>query len=102
MNTDTQKQDGGAVASKDGFGGFPPYAYSHETPSRPLWDADDMRDYAAYVLKDANELCRSAMEIAKRDGRDTNWETFRARLQESLLRQHAVMYPPNADRSDGA
>ena len=29
------------------------YAYSHETPSRKLWDEDDMRDYAAAVLKDA-------------------------------------------------
>lgn len=54
-----------------------------------------VRGYAVSVLKDANHMCRSAMEIAKRDGKDTNWETFRARLQESLLRQHAAMYPPN-------
>lgn len=28
-----------------------PYAYSHETPSRPLWDEDDMRDFAAACVR---------------------------------------------------
>ena len=71
------------------------YAYSHETPSRKLWDEDDMRDYAAAVLKDANDMCRSAMQIALRDGKETNWPAFRAQLEASLKRQHAIMYPPN-------
>lgn len=45
------------------------------------------------ALESANSLCRSAMSIAERDGRDTNWESFRARLKESLELQHKVMYP---------
>lgn len=55
-----------------------------------------MRDYAASVLKDANDLCRSAFQIAERDGKDTNWPAFRAQLEASLKRQHAIMYPPNS------
>ena len=43
-------------------------------------------------LKDANDLCRSAAQIAEREGAETNWETFKSRLTESLKRQHAVMY----------
>jgi len=44
------------------------------------------------ALEDANSLCRSAMMIAERNG-EANWETFTARLRESLERQHAVMHP---------
>jgi hypothetical protein len=54
-----------------------------------------MIDYAAEVLKDANRLCRSAMQIALRDGRDTNWPAFRNQLEASLKRQHGIMYPHN-------
>lgn len=47
------------------------------------------------ALNDANEVCRSAMAIAERDGNETNWTAFRCRCRSSLALQHAVMYPPN-------
>lgn len=47
------------------------------------------------ALKDANDLCRSAYQVAVREGRETNWPAFRDCLSESLDRQHRVMYPPN-------
>lgn len=68
------------------------YANSHEPTPRRLWDEDDMHDFAAQCLKEANELCRSALAIAEREGRETNWLSFRARLEESLKRQHAIMH----------
>ena len=46
------------------------------------------------ALEDANGICRSAMAIAERGGRETNWDAFTGQLRESLQRQHAVMYPP--------
>ena len=55
------------------------------------------RDRLQAALKDANDLCRSAYQVAKRNGRKTNWPAFRDCLRESLERQHAVMYPPNKD-----
>ena len=48
------------------------------------------------ALKDANDLCRSAYQVAVREGRETNWPAFRDCLSESLDRQHRVMYPPNS------
>jgi len=42
----------------------------------------------------ANGLCRSAFQIAERDGKETNWIAFRACLRESLEIQHAVMFQP--------
>ena len=48
------------------------------------------------ALRDANDLCRSAYQVAIREGRETNWSSFRDCLSESLDRQHRVMYPPNA------
>lgn len=45
------------------------------------------------TLAEANEICRSANEIAQRDGAETNWEAFRNRLKVALANQHAVMYP---------
>ena len=68
------------------------YAWSHEPTPRKLWDEDDMRDFAAACLIGANELCRSALAIASRDGANTNWPAFRAQLEESLKRQHAIIY----------
>jgi hypothetical protein len=44
------------------------------------------------ALADANDLCRSAMAIAKRRGRSTNWEAFERKLEGSLKRQHEAMY----------
>ena len=45
------------------------------------------------ALEDANGMCRSAMAVVKREGNATNWEALNARMEESLQRQHAVMYP---------
>ena len=42
-------------------------------------------------LETANDLCRSANEIAKRNGAETNWEAFRKKLSISLKKQHIVM-----------
>lgn len=60
--------------------------------------AADMLRQLKTALEDANDLCRSAMMIAERNG-EANWPTFTARLRESLVRQHAVMYG-NQDASD--
>ena len=73
--------------------------------AKPLYRAEIVRGLLLKVqalsaaLEDANGLCRSAYQIAERNGASTNWTTFRARLAESLQRQHAVMYPqsPNKD-----
>ena len=46
------------------------------------------------ALEHANGLCRSAFQIAERDGMETNWIAFRACLKESLDIQHAEMFPP--------
>jgi len=43
-------------------------------------------------IKASNDLLRSAWMIAKRDGKDTNWEAFREQLNSALERQHAMMY----------
>lgn len=51
------------------------------------------------ALEDANGMCRSAMAIAERNG-DANWPAFTDRLRESLLRQHAVMYPGQNVKAD--
>jgi len=71
--------------------------------AKPVFRAEIVRDMLLRVralsaaLEDANSLCRSAYQIAERSG-SANWPAFRARLAESLDRQHAVMYPqvPNA------
>lgn len=44
------------------------------------------------ALNDANDLCRSAMQIAQRIGKETDWSAFTQQLSESLSRQHLVMY----------
>jgi hypothetical protein len=44
------------------------------------------------ALADANDLCRSALAIAKRRGQKTNWKAFERKLEGSLKRQHEVMY----------
>jgi len=45
------------------------------------------------VLEDANDLCRSAMQITDRHGLDTDWGAFRLQLRGSLERQQAAMHP---------
>lgn len=44
-------------------------------------------------IKASNDLLRSAWMIAKRDGKDTNWEAFRGQLNNALARQHKMIYP---------
>ena len=46
----------------------------------------------AEILEEANSLCRSAHSIADREGSATNWEAFKKRLEEGLIRQHKIMY----------
>jgi len=65
-------------------------------------DALAKQEQVFAALKDANDLCRSAYQVAIREGRETNWPSFRDRLSESLAHQHRVMYPPNAAMSDCA
>ena len=43
-------------------------------------------------VKESNGLLRSAYQIAKRDGKDTNWEAFRNQVYIALVRQHEQMY----------
>lgn len=61
-----------------------------------LEDASQAIRRLATALVDANDLCRSAYQVAERTGVNTNWNGLEACLSESLARQHAVMYPPNA------
>jgi hypothetical protein len=74
--------------------------------AKPVYRADTVLGLLAKVqalsaaLEDANGLCRSAYQIAERNGKSTNWEPFRARLTESLQRQHAVMYPTAPNTAD--
>jgi len=43
-------------------------------------------------VKESNGLLRSTYQIAKRDGKDTNWEAFRNQVHIALVRQHEQMY----------
>lgn len=66
--------------------------------SADRWRDAEARVLALYAERDealayANELCRSAFQIASRQGRDTNWSGFANRLMEALAQQHRVMYP---------
>lgn len=40
----------------------------------------------------ANELLRSAYQIAEREGKDTNWEAFKNNLRTELLKQAQTTY----------
>lgn len=46
------------------------------------------------LLKECHDACdqalRSAMSVAERDGRDTNWAGHRAQLREALDYYHAA------------
>jgi len=46
------------------------------------------------ALKDANDLCRSAYQIAEREGAETNWTAFHTQLKASLERQHKALHAP--------
>jgi len=42
-------------------------------------------------LRVANQLLRSAHEISTREGRDTDWVAFRARLEPTLVVQNTIL-----------
>jgi len=48
------------------------------------------------MIKDANDVLRSAAEIAQRNGDVTDWDAFRSRLAGVLLTQHKYLYPEAA------
>ena len=50
-------------------------------------------------IKESNDLLRSAFMIAKRDGKETNWEAWRKQLNNALERQHAMMYGEKAQQA---
>lgn len=96
------------------------YAYSGETPPRKLWDEDDMRDYAAAVLKRRLVEIRDAIEnIAVVKGEDsgvillsdegpTKWDEQRqvnvyqhehfSPLGDAMVALHRMTDPPNDPR----
>ena len=43
-------------------------------------------------IKESNGLLRSAFMIAKRDGKETNWEAWHNQLSVALARQHVMIY----------
>jgi hypothetical protein len=51
-------------------------------------------------LREANEVCRSASAIAKRDGENTNWGSFKDLLSKVLKKQHNLLYPNKEAKSD--
>ena len=44
---------------------------------------------------EANSLLRSAWMIANRNGEQTNWEAFKNRVYEELVREHNKTYSDN-------
>lgn len=51
----------------------------------------DDYDAAMSMLKEANDLLRSAAAIAERDGEKTNWTAFRNKVKAGLKKQHKVL-----------
>lgn len=45
------------------------------------------------ALEEANGMCRSAFQIAERDGAETNWNDFREGLRVVLANQQAILHP---------
>jgi hypothetical protein len=92
MTTDSQNETAqrvGTVAPL--FGGFPPYANSNEPTPRPLWDADDMRDYAQQYAREClvryaenmHELC-CAIEALPACEQQTNVSLRAASLRRKM------------------
>lgn len=48
---------------------------------------------------DVNGLLRSMHAIVEREGKDTNWEAFRKKLEHILKVQHKQMYPSMYDEN---
>ncbi len=51
----------------------------------------DKVDQILRALESANEVCRSAAQIAKRLGRETNWIAFEKNLLDSLQKQFEAL-----------
>lgn len=45
------------------------------------------------LVREANQVCRSAYQIAQRYGADTNWDAFERQLYVALQNQHAALHP---------
>ncbi len=45
------------------------------------------------ALLEANDICRSAYQIAERGGADTNWSAFQMQVEAALKVQHAILHP---------
>lgn len=45
------------------------------------------------MLRDANDVLRSSIAIAERDGECVNWESFRKRVRKVLAEQHSILFP---------
>lgn len=54
-------------------------------------DAENSRLWTE--LKEANEVLRSCHSVAERNGAETNWQPFTARIADILKRQHGMMFP---------
>jgi hypothetical protein len=52
-------------------------------------------------LEKANQLLRSAYQIAHRKGKDTNWDSFEKQLKAELEREHGLLIASlTKDRKD--
>ena len=50
------------------------------------------------ALKDVSGKLSSAMEIAKRDGKETNWPAFRNQCKLALDAAHPLIFPKEKNR----
>lgn len=51
------------------------------------------------TLEEANQMCRSAFQIAEREGAETNWNAFREGMRVALANQHAILHPKPDEQS---
>ena len=54
-----------------------------------------LQDKNDISMTEANSLLRSAWMIANRNGEQTNWEAFKNRVYEELVREHNKTYSDN-------
>jgi hypothetical protein len=52
------------------------------------------------LVREANEICRSAHELVSRRGADTNWESFERQLDVVLKNQQAALNPKPEPSND--
>jgi hypothetical protein len=51
-------------------------------------------------IRQSNEILRSAYAIAMRNGKDTDWDGFRKKLDIRLDVQHKIMYPKTDSKKE--